>query len=248
MTVTNVVGRVVLVVALSGVSAWGQGGATGVKPGPDAMETFYLKNVSQTGDGNEIVTAVRNLLRPESKVYYVASQNAVTVGGSPEQVEAAGKLLRELDRPKKTYRLTYTMTELDGGRRVGTQHFSVNAVAGQRVTLKEGSKVPVATGSYTSTGSTATQTQMTYLDVGMNFDSTLYDMGEGAMLKSKVEQSGIAAEKSGVGDQDPVVRQTVLEGVSYLTLGKPAILGSIDVPGSMRHMDIEVMLETDKGR
>lgn len=246
MTVTNLAGRVVLVLVLRGACAWGQGGATGVKPGSDLVETFYLKNVSQTGDGNEVVTAVRNLLSSQSKVYYIPGQNAVAVSGSPDQVEEARKLLRELDRPKKAYRLTYTITELDGGKRVGTQHFTVNLGAGQRVTLKQGSKVPVATGSYTATGGTGTQTQMTYLDVGINLDSTLYDVGEGAMLKAKVEQSGIAAEKSGVGEQDPVVRQTVLEGVSYLTLGKPAILGSIDVPGSTRHLDIEVMMELAK--
>jgi hypothetical protein len=34
-----------------------------------------------------------------------------------------------------------------------------------------------------------------------------------------------------VGEQDPIVRQTVLEGTSFLTLGTPLMLGSVDIPG-----------------
>jgi hypothetical protein len=46
-----------------------------------------------------------------------------------------------------------------------------------------------------------------------------------------------------VGAQEPVVRQTVLEGTSFLTPGKPLVLGSLDIPGSARHLDVEVVME-----
>jgi hypothetical protein len=39
------------------------------------------------------------------------------------------------------------------------------------------------------------------------------------------------------------VRQTVFEGTSVLTPGKPMTLGSLDVPGSTRHLEIQVMIE-----
>jgi hypothetical protein len=84
---------------------------------------------------------------------------------------------------------------------------------------------------------------MTYLDVGMNFDATLDEFANGVRLRSKVEQSSIAEEKSSVGAQDPIVRQTVMEGTSFLAPGKPLILGSLDIPGSTRHLDIEVVME-----
>mgnify|MGYP000476360394 CR=1 FL=1 len=45
---------------------------------------------------------------------------------------------------------TYTITELDGGKRVGVQHFALALVPGGRTTLKNGSKVPVATGSFST--------------------------------------------------------------------------------------------------
>jgi hypothetical protein len=65
-------------------------------------------------------------------------------------------------------------------------------------------------------------------------------------LRTKVEQSSIAEQPSGIGSQDPVIRQTLIEGSSILTLGKPLSLGSIDIPGSTRHLDVEVMAETIK--
>src|ERR1700751_4778386 len=89
---------------------------------PDFVQkTFYLTNVSQPNEGNEIVNAVRNLLDPHSKIFFVPNQNALVVSTTPEQLAVAQKLISDLDRPKKTYRLTYTITETDGGKRVGTQ-------------------------------------------------------------------------------------------------------------------------------
>jgi type II secretory pathway component GspD/PulD (secretin) len=213
-----------------------------------ATETFYLKNASQQADANEVVTALRNTLSPESKIFLVANDNAIVVRTTPELIEEARALLNDLDLPKKSYRLTYTVTEIDGGKPVGTQHFAMVLVSGQETTLKQGSRVPIATGSYNANASASAnpagiQTQYTYLDIGMNFDASLGATGNGAMLKSSVEQSSIAEERSGVGAQDPIVRQTSLRGVFFLTPNKPLVLGSIDIPGSTRRLDIEVVME-----
>lgn len=210
----------------------------------DTIHTFYLHNVSQASDANEVYTALRNMLPPDARSYLVASQNTIFVCGTPDLFAVAQKIISDLDRPKKNYRLTYTVTELDGAKRVGTQHFAIILAAGQQTTLKEGSKVPVATGTYQAASpANATQTQFTYLDVGMNFTATLTDLGSAVSLQTNVDQSSVAEEKSGVGEQDPIVRQTSLKGSSILTQGKPVMLGSIDVPGSTRHLDIEVMME-----
>ena len=84
---------------------------------------------------------------------------------------------------------------------------------------------------------------MTYIDVGLNFDATLDEFANGVRLRTKVDQSSVAEERSGVGPQDPVVRQTSLEGTSFLTPGKPLVLGSLDIPGSTRHQEVEVVME-----
>jgi type II secretory pathway component GspD/PulD (secretin) len=206
-------------------------------------QTFYLATSSQQNDANEVVVAIRNILQPDIKVYLVSSQNAIVVRATPDQLVLVQKIINDLDRPKKAYRLIYTITETDGDKRVGTQHFAMIVAAGQRTTLKEGSKVPIATGSYNTSGNTGTQTQMTYLDVGMNFDATLDEFANGVRLRSKVEQLSVAEQMSGVGSQDPVIRQGVLEGTAFLVLGKPLVLGSMDIPGSTRHLDFEVVME-----
>jgi type II secretory pathway component GspD/PulD (secretin) len=243
-----------LALALSGSSTWAQTADTATKPstdvtpanpGPLSIRTFYLTNVYQASDAVELTTALRNLLDPHDKIYLVPSQNAIFVQGSPDQIELARKLLNDLDRPKKTYRLTYTITEMDDGKRVGAQHFAMIVVTGQRTVLKQGSKVPIVTASY-SPGTPTQKTEVTYLDVGMNFDATLDEFVNGVRLRTKVEQTNVAEEKSGVGLEDPVIRQSLLEGTSFLSLGKPLILGSVDVPGSTRHLDVEVVMDLVK--
>src|SRR5271170_402040 len=193
-------------------------------------QAFYLATSSQQNDANEVVVAIRNMLPPDVKVILAQSQNAILVRATPDQLVLVQKIINDLDRPKKAYRLTYTITELDGDKRVGTQHYAMIVAAGQRTVLKQGSKVPVATGSYGTGGSSGAQTQFTYVDVGMNFDATLDEFTNGVRLRSKVEQLGVAEQTSGVGAQDPVIRQSSLEGTSFLALGKPLVLGSMDIP------------------
>jgi len=238
----------ILIVALIGPNAWGQTAdtATAEKPKQDnpiyrvdtrPYQAFYLTNATQQNAANEVVVAVRNLLDPQIKIYLVPSQNAIMMRGSPEQLALAQKIINDLDRPTKSYRLTYSITELEGGKRVGVQHFSMIVTSGQRTQLKQGSRVPIVTGSDKG------DSQVQYIDIGLNFDSTLDQYANGAKLSTRVEQTSVAEERSGVGPQDPVVRQTTLANTSFLLPGKPVVLGSLDVPGSMRHMDIDVMME-----
>jgi hypothetical protein len=86
-------------------------------------------------------------------------------------------------------------------------------------------------------------TQVQYVDVGLNIEASLDGSLDSLQLRSKVEQTGLAEEKSGVGAQDPVIQQTVLDGLSALVPGKPQILGSFDVPGNTRHEEVEVVAE-----
>jgi hypothetical protein len=143
-----------------------------------------------------------------------------------------------------TYRLTYTVAELDGTKHIGTQHFSltVNPDSGNSQ-LKLGSKVPIATGTYDPNSTSQANVQYQYQDVGLSISAHLHEFTNGVEVNSKLEQSSIAEEESGVGKADPVVRQAILQNTAVLTAGKPVVLGSLDVPGSTRHLDIEVVLE-----
>ena len=215
------------------------------RPDTGIDQTIFLTNATQQNDVNDIQTGLRNMLIGRSRIYAVASQNAITIHGSPEDIERARKLIAELDRPRKIYRITYTITETYNGNRTGTQTIALVAATGDKTTFKQGSKVPIATGSYDSDNSKA-NTQFQYLDVGLNIEFTVEGRVDGLSLNSKVAQSSLAEEKSGLGPQDPVVRQIVLEGTSALTLGKPLILGSLDIPGTTRKQEIAVVSELVK--
>jgi type II secretory pathway component GspD/PulD (secretin) len=245
MKLANGILGVALALTFGTVGIWAQAAQAAASPGAESVRTFYLTNVVGQVEGDEILIAIRNNLTPSAKVYFVPSQNAFVVRSSPDQLDLVEKIVKDLDRPKKTYRLTYTFTEMDGSKSIGTQHFSMVVVSGERTILKQGSRVPIVTGSYDS-GKSQAHTQMTYVDIGLNFDVLLGESANNVKLNSKVEQSSVADQPSGVGAQDPVIRQTLLQGTSYLTTDKPLVLGSLDIPGSTRHMDVSVVMEPIK--
>jgi len=214
------------------------------KSSTEIDQTIFLTNVTRQNDLNEIQTDLRNMLQ-HVRIYLIASQNAISIHGTPEDVQLAQKLVAELDRPRKIYRLIYTITETDNGKRTGTQTIALVAASGEKTTFKQGSKVPIVTGSFDSDNSKA-NTQVQYQDLGLNIEFTAEGRMDGLNLRSKVEQSSLAEQKSGVGPQDPVVTQSVLDGSTALTLGKPMSLGTIDIPGTTRKQEIAVVSELVK--
>ena len=146
--------------------------------------------------------------------------------------------------PVHTYRLLFTVTESDSGKRVGVQHFAMTAVPNQKASMKQGSKIPVMTGGYSHESTPGTEYQFTYLDVGLNCDVTLTEKSDGVEAAIKLEQSSVAETPSVIADvKEPIIRQAVLMNAAMLKPGTPVMMGSLDVPGSTRHLDIEVTLE-----
>jgi len=144
-----------------------------------------------------------------------------------------------------TYHVTYTLTVTEAGKRVGIQHFTMTVSAPtNHGTVKMGEKVPVVTGSYGPNPQAGVQTQFTYLDVGINIDAMLAEDANGLELTSKVEQSSVAPAPVKLDEvNEPVIRQMVLSNTSLLVPGKPVTLGSLDLPDTTRHIDIEVTAE-----
>jgi hypothetical protein len=115
-----------------------------------------------------------------------------------------------------------------------TQQFQQS---GSRTVAKQGSRVPIPV----NTNLASPTSEITYLDVGQEIEASLDGYLDGVRLRTKVVQSSIAEDKSGVGA--PIIRQTTFEGTSTLVQGKPLILGSLDVAGSTRHQEVEVVSE-----
>ncbi len=275
-----------------------------------AVQTFYLTNVSQQNDANEIMVALRNLLDPTVKIYLVNSQNAIVVRATPDQLVLAEKLINDLDRTRSevvvdvavlevsrdkvrnlgitlptSFGLTPTATNSTStnstssttsssttGTSTGTststnltlnslgnlnatnfavsvtggtvnalltdvdtrilQNPRIRATDGQRAQLKIGSKIPVATGSYSSTlsatASLGVQTQFTYLDVGVNIDITpTVHFDREVSLKLKVEISSQNGSVPLQGVTEPIIAQRVAEQTIQLKDGEPSILAGL---------------------
>jgi general secretion pathway protein D len=275
-----------------------------------AVQTFYLTNVSQQNDANEIMVAIRNLMDPGLKIYLVASQNALVIRATPDELVLAEKLINDLDRTRPevvvdvavlevsrtlerdlgitlptsfgltpqfsnaniTTSSTGTATTTTTGTSSTTstsgitlntlgnlnatnfavsisggtvnallsdadtkilQNPRIRATDGQHSTLKIGSKIPIATGSYSAgtaitTASLGVQTQFTYLDVGVNIDITPtvhYDREVSLKLKVEVSAQNGSVTISGV--TEPIISQRVAEQVIQLKDGEPAILAGL---------------------
>ena len=271
-----------------------------------SVQTFYLTNIAQANDLNEILTTVRNILDPSVKIYSVASQNALILRATPDQLLLAQKIINDLDRARSEVVVDVAVLEVnrDRVRNLGitlpqsigltpqasptsstsstsstastatttstTSGFTLNtlgnlnatnfavsitggtlsallndsdtrilqnprirATDGQRATLKIGSRIPIATGSYSSGVSTGTvslgvQTQFTYLDVGVNIDMTPtvhYDRE--VTLKMKIEVSAQNGSVTISSVTEPIIAQRVIEQTIQLREGEPSILAGI---------------------
>jgi general secretion pathway protein D len=111
------------------------------------------------------------------------------------------------------------------------QNPRLRATDGQKATLKIGSKIPVATGSYatpTAASSAAVQTQFTYIDVGVNMEMqpTIHYNGD-VTLKVKVEISAKTGETTISGVTEPIISQQTVDEVIRLKEGESNLIGGL---------------------
>lgn len=205
----------------------------------ESVEVIRLSHASNNNNSaNDLATALRNTSSNRARIYLDSTQNAIVVRGTAEEIEQTRKAIAELDKPIALYKFTYSITQVEDGKRTGTQRYMLLAGAGEQANFKEGHRVPIVTGKI-GNDSSAADTQFQYVDIGLNINARL----DGSSLRTKVEESAVADEKSSVGIQDPVIRQIQLETIATITPGKPATLGSLDIPNSTRHQEVEVLVE-----
>ena len=109
----------------------------------------------------------------------------------------------------------------------------IRATDGQKATMKIGSKIPIATGSYQTGAATAlvsslVNTQFQYQDVGVNIEMTPsvhYD--HDVTLKINVTVSAESGTETISGVTEPIISQRVVDQVIRLREGEASILGGI---------------------
>jgi general secretion pathway protein D len=80
-----------------------------------AVETFYLSNVSQQNDLNDIQTALRNLLT-NAKLYGVPSQSAIVMRATPDELLLAQRLIEDLDKSRPEVVVDVSLIEVSRDR------------------------------------------------------------------------------------------------------------------------------------
>jgi general secretion pathway protein D len=260
-----------------------------------AVETFYLTNAWQQTDLNDVQTALRNVM-PNAKVYGVASQNAIVMRGTPDELLLAQKLINDLDKARAEVVVDIAVLEVSKNweRNLGISWPSSASVAlqgssttsssgttttssltisnlahlnatnfavtigsvtanmlltdtntkildnprirctdGQKATMKIGTRIPIATGSYstgtsTTTTSSLVNTQFQYIDVGINIEMTpTIHFDHDVTLKIKMEDSSEDGNVTISGVTEPIIAQKTSEQVIRLREGEASILSGM---------------------
>ena len=111
----------------------------------------------------------------------------------------------------------------------------LRASDGQQATLKIGSRIPIATGSFSNGvggsalgGIGAVQTQFQYIDVGVNIDmKPTIHFNRDVTLKLKIEISSESGSTTISGVTEPIISQRTVDQVIRLKEGEVNLLGGL---------------------
>jgi general secretion pathway protein D len=269
-----------------------------------AVQTFYLSNAWQQNDLNDVQTALRNVIT-NAKFFGVASQNAIVMRGTPDEILLAQKIIGDLDKARAEVVVDIAVMEVSknwernlgiawpgsfgialqppctstsgssncnsgsaaGGTTVSptlydlahlkASNFAVTvgsatlnllltnsntrvlqsprirATDDQKASMKIGSRIPVATGSYQTGAATAVvsslvNTQFQYQDVGVQIEMTpTVHFDHDVTLKIKIEVTSHSGDVTISGVTEPIISQRVIDQVIRLREGEASLLGGI---------------------
>jgi hypothetical protein len=133
-------------------------------------------------------------------------------------------------QPIATYRLNFTMNELEDGKTIDVRSYTMNLNAGDGNEVKIGTRVPVE----------AKQGEFQYIDVGTTIWCKLKESGNGISLDVRAEFSNFAVRDQENRTTMPLLRQFSIRGSTITSSGKPVTIGSVDDPNSKRRFQLEV--------
>jgi len=142
----------------------------------------------------------------------------------------------EAEVTRSAYRLDYTMSELEEGKKINSRQYSMNSRSGDWNEIKIGTRVPVE----------SKEGEFQYLDVGMNIRCHLVDKTDGAQPGSSVslsvtaDVSNFAIPEQQGQSMRPTIRQMKIEASTITPLGKPTVVGVVDDPNSKHQFQLEV--------
>lgn len=137
------------------------------------------------------------------------------------------------------YRFEYTLTEWNGKQKVNTRRFEI--LASDRGSMAANSKVAVPVGSF-GTG-TGTNTQFTYVDLGLNAIMHFVTTGDGVInLDIDVSMTFLVPTEPAVsgGTNMPVTRSVKMQIATEVKPGVPTSLGTVEDVASTHAYELSV--------
>lgn len=145
-------------------------------------------------------------------------------------------------KPIESYKVTYTISELESGKAVNQRQFSMDVRDdGRNSSIRAGNRVPIVTQLPADKGGAPA---VQYMDVGFSADATLSERDSRLLLDSHLDMSSLLPQESGGSGAagNPVTRATRLDIRTLVEPDKKAVISSMDDMASKKTMQLEVVV------
>ncbi|HEY3703438.1 MAG TPA: cohesin domain-containing protein [Terracidiphilus sp.] len=212
-----------------------------------AVQTFYLTNAWQQNDLNDVQTALRNVLT-NIKVYGLASQNALVVRGTPDELLLAQKLISDLDKARPEVVVDVAVMEVSKNweRNLGIQWPASASVTIQSSTASTSSTCATGSTDCTSTGTTTGTTLYDFAHLNSNnfavsvgtatANLLLSDSNTRILQNPRLRATDMQKANLKIGERIPIATG------SYQTGAATALVSSL-VNTQFQYIDIGVEIE-----
>ncbi len=155
----------------------------------------------------------------------IAGLALILLGSALAQTPEAQK-----DWKAEAYRLTFSLYELDGGKRTNVRTFVMHSMNDSRPNyVRTGNRVPLPG-----------EKGITYMDVGVRIECVIQRLsGPGLMINGRVEVSGLVTGEPTAGNA-PVLRAVETTFGTLIHPDKPVVLGVVDDVNSKKRFEIEL--------
>ena len=130
----------------------------------NVIKTFYLSNLSQPTELQDVVNAMRTILEV-SRIQQLPSQGAIVVRGTPDQVALAQKLVDDLDKAKPEVLVDVAIMEVSRDK---MKQLGISPPTNVSVSLQPNVNTTTPATTTTSTGTTASTTGTTANGLSLN--------------------------------------------------------------------------------
>jgi general secretion pathway protein D len=163
------------------------------------LKTFYLTNLSQPTELQDVVNAIRAVLDVQ-RVQQLLSQNALVVRGTPDQIALAEKLVEDLDKPRPEVIIDIAIMEVSKDR---SRTLGLNPPTSATITLQSNINTSTATTATTTTTGTTTSTTNNGIELNTLGNLNATDFG---VTISSVNLSAVMGDSDTKLLQNPQIR------------------------------------------